>query len=102
MRLDMRPEHLVRDGQSGERDVVQVLTLLGRDDEEGERDRHEEGTEQRPLRPEFLQPVADQPDEVPGLTAGPRQSGQGPGECTGACANGLATAAFLADLTFRM
>ena len=32
MRLDMRPEDLVRDGQGGERDVVQVLALLRWDD----------------------------------------------------------------------
>ena len=35
MRRNVRPEDVVRDGQGGERDVVQVLALLRRDDQEG-------------------------------------------------------------------
>ena len=46
----MRPEGLVGDGQRGERDVVQVFALLGRDDKEGQRNGDEEGPEQRPAR----------------------------------------------------
>src|SRR5262249_51542942 len=64
VRRNMRPEDLVRDGQSGECDVVQVLALLWRGDQEGESNGYEEGPEQRPARPEFLQPLPDQPGEV--------------------------------------
>lgn len=34
MRLDVRPEDLVCEGQGGERDVIQVLALVGRDNQE--------------------------------------------------------------------
>jgi hypothetical protein len=34
VRRNVRPEDLMGDGQRGERDIVQILTLIGRDDKE--------------------------------------------------------------------
>lgn len=69
MRCNVRPEDLVRDGQGGERDVVQVFALLRRDDQERESDGRQEGLEQRPAGPELLQLIPDQPGDFSKIAA---------------------------------